>query len=145
MSELENSDILKEILKAVYTVTARRTTHNFAVVVLSTIIKNLEARYDFLKNVLVKTEVDSEDVVFIGSEINSVFPHKIGKAIEDIVKIASINLMEKAGQYFIKEIEGYAGDKVISKLKDWGVDLELFMLHQHYLYRQQQRERKNLK
>jgi len=142
MSELENSDILKEILKAVYTVAARRTTHNFAVVVLSTIIKNLEQRYDFLKKVSINSEIDSEDVVIISSDINSIFPSEIGRAIEDIVQIASMNLKEKAGQYFIKEIEGYAGDEVISKLKDCGVDLELFMLHQHYLYRQQQREEK---
>lgn len=142
MSELENSDLLKRVLKALYTAAARRTTHNFAVVVIDTIIKTLEQRYDFLKHVRINSEGDSEDFVDIGSDINSVLPAKIGKAIEDIVQVVFMDLKEKAGQYFIKEIEGNAREEVISKLRECGVDLELFMPHQHYLYRRQQREKK---
>ncbi len=125
MSELDNSTLIKEMLKAIYIVASRRTSHDFAVVVISSIIKNLEKRYDFLKYVKINSEDDSEEIVDIDSDINSVNSCKIGNFFEDIVQIAFSDLRGKTGQYFIKEIEENAGEEVISKLKDCGIDLEL--------------------
>jgi len=141
MSDLENSDLLKGVIKALYTTVARRTTQNFAVAVIDTIIKTLVGRYDFLKFYQIYSDGSSVDFIFVTPDLNSVHPAEIGKAIEAIVQVVYMDLKEKAGLYFIKEIERNAGEEIVSNLKGCGVDLELLMLQQHYLYRRQERKK----
>jgi hypothetical protein len=137
MSKLKNSELLEGILKALYITAGRRTTQSFAIAVLGAITKTLEHRYDFLKNVFFPTEGRSEDVVMIDSKVDSVEPVIVAKSIEIIVQIVYMDLKEKAGLYFIKELMRNAGDNVISNLRDIGVDLELLQLQQLYLYKRQ--------
>jgi hypothetical protein len=137
ISKLRNSELLEGILKALYTTAGRRTTQSFAIAVLGAITKTLEQRYDFLKNVIFHTEGRFEDVVVIDSKVNSANPVIIAKAIETIVQVLYMDLKEKAGLYFIKELMRNAGDNVISNLRDIGVDLELLQLQQLYLYKRQ--------
>ena len=140
MSDIENSDLLKLILKALYTTAARRTTQNFAIAIIDAILRTLEEKYDFFKDVRIIADNQSEDFIYISSDINNVHPLKIGKAIEAIIQIVYMDLREKAGLYFIKEVKLNAGEEIISKLRESGVDLELLMLQQHYLYKRQQRK-----
>jgi len=141
MSDIENSDLLKAVLKALFTTAARRTTQNFAVAIIDTIIRTIEERYDFLKYVQIYTDGGSEDFIDVNSDLNSVHPAKIGKAIEAIVQVVYMDLKEKAGLYFIKEVKRNVGEEIISKLRECGVDLELLMLQQHYLYWRQGRKK----
>jgi len=142
MSKLNNSELLEGIFKALYTTAGRRTTQGFAIAVLGAITKTLEQRYDFLKNVFFHPEGRFEDVVVIDSKVNSVNPVVIAKTIEIIVQIVYMDLKEKAGLYFIKELMRNAGDNVISNLRDIGVDLELLQLQQLYLYKRQSKASK---
>ena len=72
MSNIENSDLLKAVLKALYTTVARRTTESFAVAVIDTIISTIVKRYSFLKYVQINTNIESEDSIDVSTEINSV-------------------------------------------------------------------------
>ena len=139
MPELKNSDIIKGILKALYVVASRRTTQNFAVAVIGAITRTLGQRYDFLKHVIINSEGSSEDILVFDSDLNSVDAAMVGKAIEAIIQIVYMDLKEKAGLYFIKEVKRNLGEEIISNLKDVGVDLELLQLQQHYLYRRGER------
>ena len=141
MSDNENSDLLKAVIKALYNVANRRTTQNFAFAVINTIIRTIEERYDFLKYVQIYTDGGSEDFIDVSSDLNSVHPAKIGKAIEAIIQVVYMDLKEKAGLYFIKEVKRNIGEEIIPKLRESGVDLELLMLQQHYLYQQQSRKK----
>lgn len=141
MSKIRNTDLFEAVLKALYNTAARRTTPNFAIVVIDTIIKTLIERFDFLKHVRINIEGESEDFVEAGSKLNSVHPMKIGKSIETIVQVVYMDLKEKAGLYFIKEIERNAGEEIIQSLRECGVDLELLILQQNYLYRRQERKK----
>jgi len=143
MSKLQNSDLLRNILKAVYITASRRTTPSFAIAVIGAITKTLEQRYNFLKNITFFEDGKSEDFIMIDSKINSINSDKIAKAIENIVQIVYMDLREKAGFYFIKELIINAGENVISNLKDIGVDLELIQIQQHYLYRRQSKGTKD--
>jgi predicted 3-demethylubiquinone-9 3-methyltransferase (glyoxalase superfamily) len=143
MSKLQNSDLLKSIIKAIYITASRRTAPNFAIAVIGAITKTLEQRYDFLKNVEFSQEGGREDFVKIDNKVNSIEPFVIAKAIENIVQVVYLDLREKAGFFFIKELMRNAGENVISNLKDIGVDLELIQIQQHYLYRRQSRGSKD--
>ena len=141
MSDIENSVLLKAVLKAIYITVARRTTQSFAVVVIASIIRTIEEKFVFLKHVQIHTDVNLEDFVGISADLNSVHPAKIGEAIEAIVQLVSMDLKEKAGRYFIKEIKKNMGEEINSKLRECGVDLDLLMLQQHYLYWRQGRNK----
>ncbi|KYK26596.1 hypothetical protein AYK20_03480 [Thermoplasmatales archaeon SG8-52-1] len=137
MSKLQNSDLLRSIIKAIYITASRRTAPSFAKAVIGAITKTLEQKYDFLKNIYIREEGGPEDFIMIDSEVNSIEPYIIAKAIESIVQIVYLDLKEKAGFFFIKELTRNAGENVISNLKDIGVDLELIQIQQQYLYKRQ--------
>lgn len=143
MSKMQNSDLLKSIIKAIYITASRRTAPSFAIAVIGAITKTLEQRYDFLKNIEFSEEGGSEDFVKIDTKVNSIEPFIIAKAIENIVQVVYLDLREKAGFFFIKELMRNAGENIISNLKDIGVDLELIQIQQHYLYRRQSRGTKD--
>ena len=143
MSDINNSDLLKVTLKALYTTASRRTTQAFAVAVIDSILKTIEEKFDFLKYVNINTNTESGNFIEISSEINSIHPAKIGKVIEAIVQVVCLDLKEKAGHYFIREVKINSGEDIISKLKECGVDLELLMLQQQYLYGRQGKKQSN--
>jgi len=137
LSKMQNSEMLRKIIKAVYITASRRTAPSFAIAVIGAITKTLEQRFDFLKNIYIREEAGPEDFIMIDNEVNAIEPFIIAKAIENIIQIVYLDLREKAGFYFIKELTRNAGENVISNLKDIGVDLELIQIQQHYLYRRQ--------
>ena len=139
LSTLSNTDVLKGVLQALYTVTSRRTTQSFAVAVIGTITKTLEEKYEFLKHVRISSLDDSEDIIDIDSAIDSVPSIMVGNAVKAIVQVVYMDLKKNAGLYFITELRRNAGVDVTSALRDVGIDLELLQLQQHYLYRQPRR------
>ena len=139
MPELDNSKILENILKALYTVACRRTTHSFATAVIGAIIKTLQQNYDFLKYVRIK-EMETlgvGDIISVDSDINSVDRVKVGKAIESLIRIVYMDLIGKAGLFFIKELKKHIKEEVVAELKKYGVDLAELQTEQRYLYRRQ--------
>jgi hypothetical protein len=141
MKEIENSSLLEEVLKALNTTVSRRTTQSFAIAVIDTIVRTIEERYDFLKYVQINRSGEFSDFINIDSKINSVHPAKIGKSIEAIVQVIYMDLREKAGVYFINEVKENIDEDIIMKLRECGVDLELLMLQQHYLYSRNERKK----
>jgi hypothetical protein len=141
MKEIENSSLLEEVLKALNTTVSRRTTQSFAIAVIDTIVRTIEERYDFLKYVQINRSGEFSDFINIDSKINSVHPAKIGKSIEAIVQVIYMDLREKAGVYFINEVKENIDENIIMKLRECGVDLELLMLQQHYLYSRNERKK----
>jgi len=140
---LKNSKVLKEILQALYAVASRRTTRNFAATVIGAIVKTLEQNYKFLKYVgLKESELSRTDnVITIDSEIDNVDPAQVGRAIEAIIRVVYMDLIGKAGLFFIKELKKNAGENVIEELKKFDVDLAALQTEQHYLYRKRERKK----
>ena len=141
MKEIENSDLISEVLKALYTTVSRRTTQSFAVTVIDTIVRTIEERYDFLKYVKINRSGELADFITINPKLNNINNAKVGKSIEAIVQVVYMDLREKAGVYFINEVKRNIDEDIIMKLRECGVDLELLMLQQHYLYRRHERKK----
>ena len=139
MNKLTNAYVVEKIMYGLYNTAGRRTTFNFAIAIMDTVTRILEPRYDFLKYLIFQTQDNSKDVIKIDSNINFVDPVKIGKAVETIVKIVCMDLHEKAGLFFISELKKNTDSDVIAYLNNFGVDLELLQIQQHYIYRQNKR------
>jgi len=140
----KNSYILGEIIRALYHVAGRRTTQGFAAIVIGSIIKTLEQKYDFLKYVQIIEvgELTEDETIVISEEINNIDKILIGKAIEAIIRIAYMDIIGKAGLFFIAEIKRRAGNELINELNFFGVDLASLQIEQHYLYRSRERKKR---
>ena len=145
MVRFTNSYVLGEILKSLYHVAGRRTTFGFAAKVIGSIVKTLEPRYSFLKHVTIndKGEVLEDEAVQISPEIDSVPREDIGRAIEAIIRIVYMDIIGKAGLFFVAELKRRAGEDLMIELHNFGVDLASLQVEQHYLYRSRERKKKS--
>ncbi|MCJ7697563.1 MAG: hypothetical protein MUO73_04465 [Thermoplasmata archaeon] len=143
MTDVKNSDVIGSILRALYAVASRRTTQSFATTVIGAIIKTLEQNYEFLRYVHIESlEYGNTDVIInISSEIDSVDPSKIGTAVEAIIRIVYMDLVGKTGLFFMKELKELAGEQIITELRNYGVDLALLQTEQRYIHRQHRKKK----
>ncbi len=143
MGKFTNSYVLGEILCSLYHVAGRRTTNGFAAKVIGSIIKTLERKYDFLKfvNINERGELIEDEAIAISPEINDIKRERVGKAIEAIIRIVYMDIIGKAGLFFIAELKKRAGDRLIDELQYFGVDLQALQIEQHYLYRSREQKK----
>jgi len=124
MAELDNVQMMKNVMNALISTSGRKTDHGHAMMTMDTLIKQLEPQFHFLKNVHIQEKIYSEstEIVSIMSDINTVKPSDMGKAIHALI----INLHEKlgdaAGHFFFKEIKQTLGDDNVSRMTAMGVD-----------------------
>ena len=137
MSDIKNSEIVRNILKGLFKVAGRRTSQHFVTTVLGAIIRTLENNYDFLKHVRLKDDnVNVDDVLYISSDIDNVETSVLCKGVEAIVRVVYMDLRGQGGLFFIRELKTHAGENVISTIRENGVDLELMEIEQQYINRQ---------
>jgi len=141
MSKLSNIHIFENVMHGLFTTAGIRTSKNFAVAVIYAITKALEQRYDFLKYINFNIKGDSNELVNISQDLNSIDPIRVGQSIEAIVKVLCMDFKEKAGLYFINEFMKNIGEKTVVELNENGIDFEILKIQQHFLYRQRERIR----
>ena len=143
MAEIKNSEVLGGILRTLYLVASRRTSQTFAATVIGAIIKTLEQNYDFLRYINIENPefTNSEIVINISNDIDTVEPTKIGTAVEAIIRIVYMDLVGKTGLFFMKELKEQAGDQIITELRNFGVDLGLLQTEQRYMHRQHRKKK----
>jgi len=139
MSKLSNINIFENVLHGLFTTAGIRTSKNFAIAVIYAITKALEQRYDFLKYINFNIKGDSNELVNISPDLNSIDPIRVGQSIEAIVKVLCMDFKEKAGLYFINEFMKNIGEETVVELNENGIDFEILKIQQHFLYRQSER------
>lgn len=146
ITEYTNSEVLKHILTGLYTIISRRTSRNYSLMILSDILKTLKDKFlflEFVKIVSYELEEVGEGVVDILLDIDRIDPAEVGRAIESIVRVSSMNMKDKdAGLYIITELKDIINDKYKPDLRRRGVDVDLIQIEQHYSYKQRRRENK---
>lgn len=144
MVRYTNSYVIGEILKSLYHVAGRRTTLGFAAKVIGSIIKTLEPKYSFLKFIEVNEqgEIIEDEAITILPEIDSVPREEVGRVIEAIIRVVYMDIIGKAGLFFIAELKKRAGEDLMIELHNFGVDLATLQVEQHYLYRSRERKKK---
>lgn len=143
MTDLKNAEVIGGILRTLYSVASRRTSQTFAATVIGAIIKTLEQNYEFLKYINIENPefTNSEIIINISEEINSVDSPRLGTAIEAIIRIVYMDLVGKTGLFFIKELKQQAGEQIITQLRTYGVDLALLQTEQRYMHRQHRKKK----
>jgi hypothetical protein len=128
----KNSEIINYIIQAIIKTISRRTTKNFAVVTIHTVIKKLELKYDFLRFIEIDNKIYSEGInaVKINKEIDFIEMKELEIAINEIID----TLIEKLGKdkryYFTKEIK----EDIESKFRSLGKDIRFNLDLKQYDY-----------
>jgi hypothetical protein len=131
MSSPEKSDVMKNVLKTLISISSRKTDLPYAVMSIENLIKKLEVKYQFLKPIQINDDVyneDTTDFISVMSDINTVSSTDLGQALHAIIDLMNRQLGENAGHFFIKEIRNKLGDDYLSVMKDMGVDLGMMQL-----------------
>jgi hypothetical protein len=127
----KKSDVMKSVLETLISISRRKTDLPYTIITIEDLMKRLESQYGFLKHVQINDDFyneESGDVISVMSDINTVPPTQLGKAIHSIIDSMNRSLGENAGHFFIKEIRNKLSDDDLSIMKDMGVDLGMMQL-----------------
>jgi len=143
MKQIKNSVLIEIVLKAIYSVSSRRTSAKLAEEALGSTLRALEGKYDFLKYVTIQPSALSEGGlnIRVSPEIDSINPELVGKSIESIIRVVYNDINAEAGLFFITELKKYAGDDIAKNIKDFFVDLDQIQVEQHYAYNRRERKK----
>lgn len=113
-------------MKSIVEVIGRRSSEDYALVMLGNTIKKLQEKYDFLRFLQTKNTRYSEieNIVNIDSSINQIDSEDLGKAMQEIVGMVVTAMGKNAGFFFVKEIKNKIGPNYEIALKNMGVDLD---------------------
>ena len=131
MSLPEKSEIMKNLLKTLISISSRKTDLPYTIMTIEDLMKQLETRYGFLKHVRINDDFyneESADIITVMSDINKVPPTSLGKAIHSLIDAMNRTLGKNAGHFFIKELRDKLSDEYINVMRDMGVDLGLMQL-----------------
>lgn len=130
MVALDNSDVIKNVLKNLINISGRKTSKGQAIDTIDTVMRKLEERYHFLKDIKINDNrfIESNEIINITPNIDKIESSDMGKALNDIILTTHYSLGEKAGHFFIKELQRNMGGDYNSVMKEMGVDLGLMQL-----------------
>lgn len=130
MTELENSEVVKYVLQKLIDISSRKTTAGHAVSTMHDLVKNLEKKYIFLKNVEIKDPrfIEISEPVTVMTGINGTKLVEVGKALTDIIKTMQLKLGDEAGYFFIKEFKNSLEAEYSTTMEEMGLDLGLMQL-----------------
>jgi hypothetical protein len=125
MSQLNNKEIINILMISVINVIRRRTSEEYAFVIIDKVIKNLrEKHYSFNYIEINKTRFSElEDIIDIKEDINYININDFADAINEFFNIIASLIGGEAGYYFIKEVEEELPSKYQSKIKELDIDL----------------------
>jgi citrate lyase gamma subunit len=140
MPEPTNFEIAKNVMQTLHNRIKRRSDEEHAIKILSSVVQQLQRKYDFLKYIKIVDNRyhDEFNIVHIDKEINSVQTDQFYAAINDLMKETIIQLKRVADYFFIREYKQSLGVKDESKLKSKGINLDVmqsdYILKRQNLY-----------
>jgi hypothetical protein len=143
MGIIKNSDLMKKVTITLLTITSRRSSESLSVLLVDTILKTLTRRYSFLQYVKIQKEegfqTASSDIVHIDPKFEAIDQAIIARVIESMVRVIVMDLKEKAGLFYVKELKERLGDSYLEILRTFQVDFDLIQLEVDYARAQQKR------
>lgn len=132
MAIVSNSVIMSNLLRTFIKVIGRRTSENFAIEIIGTVIDKLQSTYDFIKYIRIESALYSGemDAIHINPNINTIETHLVGEAIGKIIDNIASSLggneqydFENAEYYFINEVKDELGEEADKIFRtSFGVD-----------------------
>jgi hypothetical protein len=118
--------VIERLLKSIVEVIGRRSSEDYALVMIGNTIKKLQENYYFLRFLQTKNTRYSEieNVVTVDSSINEIDSEDLGKAMQEIIGMVVTSMGKNAGFFFVKEIKNKIGPNYGMAIRNMGVDLD---------------------
>jgi hypothetical protein len=101
-----NQDMVQEIFHELKKKITHRTSEKFAIHVLTQVVQDLSASYEFLQYITIKPTVyDEKDDIKVDSRILTVEKNELSAAMISVMRRIVIEMKEGADFFFIKEIQ----------------------------------------
>jgi hypothetical protein len=140
---IKNSDLMKSVTMTLLAITSRRSSESLSVLLVDTILKTLKRRYPFLQYVTIQKnegfQTSPGDIIYVDPKIEEIDQETVAKVIESMIRIIVMDLKEKAGLFFVKELRERLGDNYIDYLRGFQVDFDLMQLEIDYAREQRKR------
>lgn len=129
--ETQPSTIIGKLMTSIIQSIARRSSEDYALVMLSNVIKKLQNSYPFLQYIKINTNRFSEmrRQIDINPLINEIPQEQVQQSIQDLLQQILTLMGKNAGFFFVKEIEKNLDPKYKQAIKHFGIDLEYIQLH----------------
>ena len=140
MAESTNLEIAKKVMQTLHNRIKRRSDEEHAIKLLTSVVSQIERKYDFLKHIKIVDNRyhDDFEIIQINDEINTVPTDQFYAAINDLMKETIVQLKRVADYYFIREYKQSLGAKDETKLKNKGINLDVmqsdYILKRQNLY-----------
>jgi hypothetical protein len=125
MTAISNSEIAKRLLKTLIGKISRRTSENFALVTIRTLLKVLQKQHNFFRYLEVNDTLYSEvlDSVHVDPAIDTVEPEEFYEGLHALINMTVKYLKKNADFFFIKEFQEAIDAVPGMNLKREGSDL----------------------
>jgi len=134
---------MRSVTMTLLAITSRRSSESLSVLLVDTIIKTLKRRYPFLEYVTIQKDQELHnspgDIIRIDAKLEEVDQATVARVIESMIRIIVMDLKEKAGLFFVKELRERIGDNYIDALREYQVDFDLMQLEIDYAREQRKR------
>jgi hypothetical protein len=135
----QRSDLCAKILHSMIEIIGRRTSQDYALVMVYSAAKSLEVRYPFFQAVTIQNVRFGEDdrYVAVGTAINTADQTQIGAGVQELISSIVTSMGTRAGFFFMKELKDRIGPMYTQEINDIGIDLD-FLQAQLSFDRQQE-------
>jgi hypothetical protein len=127
-SMLDTVSVTQQYLQTLIGIIGRKTSQEFAAVTIRNLLKKLQPKYPFLREIGIKNtySLELENGVTVQESLNTIESKKVGMALKELT-IMIMQLMGKtAGYFFIRETREKIGiDYDTALMKTMDVDLTL--------------------
>ena len=132
---LDNSELMKDLLTNLISISGRKTNQRHALFILESTIDHLKKEYSFLDNIGISENVFDEETepITVMKELDKLSRNEVGPAIKDIIVTLTNRLGSDAGHFFLKELSQKMNDLSITAMKNMGVDLYILQLEKEIL------------
>ena len=125
---LNTADVTKKFIETIIEIIGRKTSEEYAAIIVRNILQKLQRKYPFLSEIEVKNarSIEMEEKVTARKALNDLAPKQVGTALKELVTVIMNSLGKTAGYFFIRETREKIGiDYETILLKTMDVDLTL--------------------
>ncbi len=125
---LNTADVTKKFIETIIEIIGRKTSEEYATIIVRNILQKLQRKYHFLREIEVNNarSIEMEEKVTVREALNDLAPKQVGIALKDLLIVIMNSLGKTAGYFFIRETREKIGiDYETILLKTMNVDLTL--------------------
>jgi hypothetical protein len=133
--------IFTQVIKTIIDIISKTGTENYAIFTMNSLLRKIDSKYAFLKNVKVEPAATEGELyrIIIGDNLDTISETDARRAIQQLLEIIIDTLGEKISTEFIQQFTNSLEKKYLLKIEEMGVNFHMIKLHQEMLTQTEQK------